>query len=205
MIFLSDNDILFKLAYCDLLDEFLAYLNSPVESVTILSTCIYKMRGSLKTEPIVLERLEKFCDQVSVIADDQIDSTILDEITMTGADAGEAILAAKVVTTPDAILVTGDKRAIKAFSQLSDGTVKNSLSGRILCFEDLILGMIETYGFSVLSSKLMAGCTCDGVLRNAFGPGRSEEHALDCLRSYADELRTTCPALLTTRFMNAVV
>lgn len=199
MIVLSDNDILFKLAHCDLFDEFLAFIQVPAKSIAILHTCIFKMRKTLKGHPNVLSRLEKFCQLVTIIADDQVDIAILEAIMGTGADAGEAILAAKVATTPGAYLVTGDKRAVKALNSMADGHIKSALAGRILCFEELVIGLMHNSGFASLSAKLIAGSACDGVLRNAFGPGRTEEHALECLYSYADSLRTACPTLLTPR------
>lgn len=199
MIVLSDNDILLKLAHCDMFDEFLAYMQVPPKSIAILHTCIFKMRKLLKNEPTVLARLEGFCALVSVIADDQIDTDTLEAIMHTGADAGEAILAAKVATTQDAFLVTGDKRAVKALSTLADGPVKCALAGRVLCFEELILGMMQRFSFATLSPKLIAGSSCDGVLRNAFGLGRTEAHAQSCLLSYANELRDTCAELLVPR------
>lgn len=199
MIVLSDNDILFKLAQCDLFNEFLAYVQVPAKSIAILHTCIFKMRRTLRSQPEVLARLEQFCQVVTVIVDDEVDIDILETIMGTGADAGEAILAAKVATTPGAYLVTGDKRAIRALNTMTNGPIKSALAGRILCFEELVIGLMHNSGFAALSAKLNAGSACDGVLRVAFGPGRTEEHALSCLYSYADELRTACPNLLTPR------
>ena len=199
MIVLSDNDILFKLAHCDLFDEFLTYIKVPAKSIAILHTCIFKMRKTLKDQPLVLARLEKFCQLVTVIADDQVDMAVLEAIMETGADAGEAILAAKVAMTPGAYLVTGDKRAVKALNTMADGPIKSALAGRVLCFEELVIGLMHNSSFSNLSTKLIAGSACDGVLRSAFGPGRTEEHAFECLYSYADSLRLSCPTLLTPR------
>ena len=167
MIVLSDNDILFKLAHCDLFDEFLAYIRVPAASVAILHTCIFKLRKLLKSDPIVLARLENFCARVTEIRDDQVDTGILETIMSTGADAGEAILAAKVAATPGSFLITGDKRAVKALAKLPDGLAKRALQGRVLCFEELILGMIGMHGFQMLSPKLTAGSTCDGVIGSA--------------------------------------
>jgi hypothetical protein len=199
MIVLSDNDILFKLAHCDLFDEFLAYIQLPVKSIAILHTCIFKMRKTLRSHPEVLARLERFCQLVTIIADDEVNIDVLEAIMETGADSGEAILAAKVAMTPGAYLVTGDKRAVRALNTMADGPIKSALAGRVLCFEELVIGLVHNSDFSELSTKLIAGSACDGVLRNAFGPGRTEEHALACLYSYADELRTACPTLLTPR------
>lgn len=197
MIVLSDNDILHKLAVCDLFDEFLGYLQVPAKSICILYTCIFKLRKVLCSEPTALERLERFCSAATVVVEDKIDSDILDAIMGTGADAGEAILAAQVAMTPGAYLITGDKRAIKSLSMLRDSPLKASLAGRILCFEELILGMIHRNSFAVMEPKLTAGCHCDGVLRMAFGPGRSESHAKSCLQSFSSDLRLTASYLLT--------
>jgi hypothetical protein len=197
MIVLSDNDILHKLAVCDLFDEFLAYMQTPAKSIVILPTCIFKLRTLLRMQPQALARLEKFCVSVTSLVDDQIETAVLDTITATGADAGEAILAAKVATTPGAYLVTGDKRAINALSTLPAGPVRSALAGRILCFEELILGIMQLHSFEAIAPKLIAGSACDGVLRIAFGLGRSEVHAKSCLTSYANELRLGSAYLLT--------
>jgi len=199
MIVLSDNDIVYKIAYCDLFEEFLAYLQVPSTSVLILPTCIHKLRRQLKNHAVVLTRLEAICRRVTVMADDVADSGVLEMLMSTGADAGESLLAARVAATPDAILVTGDKRAIQAFVRLPAGMLRHALSGRILCFEELIIGMLCKHGFGTLSPKLIAGSQCDGVLRMAFGVGRTEAHALSCLSSYADDLRKNTSVFLTKR------
>ena len=203
MIVLSDNDILHKLSVCDLFDEFLAYMQVPAKSIVILPTCIYKLRTVLKSDPHSLARLEKFCKSVTTLDDDSIETSVLEAIMASGADAGEAILAAKVATTPGAYLVTGDKRAIKALSTLPPGTVRSALAGRILCFEELILGIVQSYGFATIAPKLIAGIACDGVLRMAVGPGRTEDHARSCLLSFANELRTNSAHLLTPALIAA--
>jgi hypothetical protein len=199
MIVLSDNDILYKLAYCDLLCEFVSFLQVPSKSIMILPTCIFKLRKVLKSEPVVLARIDSFCREVSVLTDDGVDMGILTEIADTGVDAGEALLAAQVATNPDAYLVTGDKRAIRAFAQLPVGRARSGLAGRILCFEELMIGMLQRFGFSKLEDRVTAGAACDGVLRIAFGQGRNEQHALACLNSFAGELRSTSSVFLVSR------
>ena len=182
MIVLSDNDILFKLAHCDLFSEFVTYLKVPAKSIFILSTCMFKLRRLLKNDQKTLGRLEKFCLTISILEDDNVDMALLEALSETGADAGEALLAAKVAATPGAFLITGDKRAIIAFSKLPAGHAKASLYGRILCFEELLIGILQAYGFLNLQAKIIAGSPCDGVLRNAFGVGRNEAHAMECLQ-----------------------
>lgn len=191
MIVLSDNDILFKLAHCNLLDLLPACLGVSASEIGILPTCIHKLRRVLKGDAIVLGRIEAFCAQVTVLKDDDVDSDTLAMLLDTGADAGEAILAATICKTPESYLLTGDKRAIQALGKLPAGDVKDGITSKVICFEALVLGMLENYGFEQLQANFIDGAKCDSMLAMAFGPARSESHAVDCLTSYLDALRQT--------------
>lgn len=191
MIVLSDNDILFKLAHCDLLPLLPDFLGVDAKEIYILPSCIFKLRRVLKADAPVLARIESFCASATTVTEDAVDSETLTTLIDTGADPGEALLAATVSRIPDALLVTGDKRAIRALNKLPDGRLRDALARRIVCFESLVMGMMKTYGFDRLQPHFCAGVKCDALLNMAFGPGRSEEHALGCLRSYLADLETT--------------
>lgn len=190
MIVLSDNDIISKLARCDLLDALPHHLGISHAEIWVLSSSVYALRKRLTNAPEALASLEAFYARVTKIADADVDTSALLAISSTGIDAGEAILAAKAIALDGALLVTGDKRAIKALSTLPEGSVKASLAGKVLCFEALVLQMIEKYGFHEIGPRCTKGRDGDGVLAMAFGPGRNEAHAVECLSSYITSLKS---------------
>lgn len=196
MFFLSDNDIVFKLAHCDLLGLLHQHLNVDQKEIWILSSCVYKLRSVLKANPTVLARVEAFCQAVSTINEAELDSNYLQTLQDTGIDAGEAILAAMACQTEDSYLITGDKRALIALNKLSDVALRSKLENRIYCFEALLLEMIKHYGFDTLRPHFMNGIASDKVLSMSFGDGRDESHAVECIGSYLNGIRESAGWLL---------
>jgi hypothetical protein len=98
MILLSDNDILLKLAICDLLDETLADLGATHDEVFVLGTAQFKLgiarnpkKRKLKFGDDVFARLKTFFDQVQTLGEPDPDVLrSFDDIV--GIDAGEAVL-----------------------------------------------------------------------------------------------------------------
>jgi hypothetical protein len=60
MIILADNDIVHKLACCDLLDSFLEWIESPPAEVWVIPSIPFVLRKKLKNNPTALACLEAF-------------------------------------------------------------------------------------------------------------------------------------------------
>ena len=194
MIVLSDNDVLHKLALCDLLNELLAYLQVPPNQVKVLPTAKFVIRRLLSTQPAALEAFNNFLGQAHDIPEVQ-DLLLLEAIEE--LDVGERQMLAYLVEEPGVTgFVTGDKRALVRMAEyaMEIAVVGVRLSAvAVFSFESILLGLIEKFRFSHINVKASSAVQFDGLLRLAFGPTRNEAHALDALNSYLSDLKQGAP------------
>lgn len=205
MILLADNDIILKLARCDLLAEAVEALGASFGEVRVLGAAKFKLlplkrgRGNIPSpgEP-TYERLKAFFDSVGVIdADpDPAEVKVLeDEFQI---DAGEAVLFAVVASYPDCIVTTGDKRALMSLAAvgLSAANVRDRLTGRVWGLEQILLRLIDDRGFPFVLDRVAPARECDGVLRLVFSSSSTEQTVREGLTSYAANLRAQTGGLL---------
>ena len=74
MIILSDSDVIRKLAYCELLSEFLQFLKCPPNEVWVLPTLRFQLRRKLANAPAALRNFEQFLLKVKNIPPAQIET-----------------------------------------------------------------------------------------------------------------------------------
>jgi hypothetical protein len=191
MIVLADNDIVHKLACCELLPELLLWLKAPPTQVWVLPTLHFWIRRKLKTDPLAATCFEKFMTQVQAIPAAQ--PATLERLAQ--LDVGERqMLAVLVDNTKITQMVTGDKRALKQIGELasSDQALTARLDAtRIDCLESIMLGLIDQFGFAAINAKATRGATADGVLGMSFGAKRSQAHTVEALTSYLDGVRAS--------------
>lgn len=187
MIILADNDVVHKLTCCDLLNEFMAWLESPPNEIYILPTLIYKLRKVLKNDATSLARLENFVKNNTK----EVPAVDVESLKrFSSLDVGEqALLAVFVENSENAKFLTGDKRALREIASLAseDDDLYRSLSSKVQCLEMIMLGLIEKFGFDAVNDKVKVIKNIDSVLKMTFG--RSEAHALEALASYVAAIK----------------
>lgn len=186
MIVIADNDIIIKLAKCNLLSEFSTWLDAPPSQVWVLPALKFWIRNKLKNNNHALSCFEKF---LLITQDVPVVKTATLEI-FTALDAGEQQLLAvfyEQIEYPR--LVTGDKRALRQLAEISkqDSLLCAKLDGQVDCLEGIMLGLIQSIGFDAISCKIVAGV--DGVLDLAFGAARNQQHTVSALKSNLTALR----------------
>ncbi|ETX04828.1 MAG: hypothetical protein ETSY2_26520 [Candidatus Entotheonella gemina] len=200
MIILSDNDIIYKLAACDLLDEALVVLGVTPTDVYVLPTAKYKFgitKSPARTEAqygsTVVTRIRNFLTQVHEL--DVVGST--EELRLLaeadGIDAGEAVLFSATVLFDHYLLATGDKNSLRAVASTPvSQPIAHRLSGHVICLEQIVMHIIEHFGFMYAKNKIVPARSCDTALRVAFGSGdaATELNVLAALDGYINELRS---------------
>ena len=194
MIYLSDNDILEKLARCDLLDDFLTAYGSTRRDVFVVETLKYRLKRPSAAKRLGadgLQRILAFLEQVNIVHDySREDHLLLAELQI--IDIGETILLSAAGLYDDFRLATGDKRCLKAIAT-HPGCLRlaERIKGKVVCFEQIIRTLIGHFGFDHVRSKVVPALDCDVALRAAFGSGvdSTEDNCVDCLNHYIDELR----------------
>jgi hypothetical protein len=206
VIYLSDNDIIEKLAVCDLLDETLESFGASPKDVYVLSTLKFRIGGKLRTKSeqrlgvAAVDRVLRFLGRVQEIPQPlPTDLLKLDDIM--GIDIGELILLSTTSLYSDYLFLTGDKRCLKALvSQPECNEIALRIKGKVVCFEQVLLRLIEQFGFTPVLAKVVDVRYCDTALRAAFGSGlqSTESNSVACLQSYISELRGLPIDLLIT-------
>ena len=208
MICLADNDIILKLAQCHLLAEAVEALDATYGEVYVLNTAKFKLinpakpaRGRVKPDEPAHARLQAFFAAVREIevtpsADEQ---RAFDDLQ--GVDAGEAVLFSASAHYPGSLLTTSDKRSLTALVAAPDPvcvTVCGRLAGRVVCFEQVVLRLIDQFGFDLVHARVAPARDCDTALRIVFGSGltAAEQGVRDGLGSYINDLRGRTGGLL---------
>jgi hypothetical protein len=107
-------------------------------------------------------------------------------------DIGEAQLVSSAIAAGgDSILLTGDKRFIKALLKTeSTKHIANLLRGRIVCLEEIIRSLIINYGIDYIRKAVASAPRCDFGLQIVFGSlfDLPETQVLDGLASMINEI-----------------
>lgn len=197
MIVLADNDLILKLAQCDLLKDLhlLLGIESPAQ-IFVLRTARFQLipKNEQKAlhkagSAVVLDAIKQFLQQTTELPEIADESLLASLEGVSGIDDGEQLLLASMVENEDAVLATGDKRALRAVvaNQQLLNKVYVSLCDRVLTFESALLLALIHFGFPNLKQRLLGNPKPDGVLRLVLKAEMSEGDLVDCLVSYCKE------------------
>ena len=174
MIVLADNDILLKLARCDLFQEFFEAFNLRPGDIRILKTARFSTKSNKHRRKLGEEafaRLATFLNQVADIdaIPDQETIAALTDQNDKNIDAGEAVLFAVCPLIPESFILTGDKKSLVGLASAAKEdaacrTIAISLAGRVICFEIVLMRVLNRFGFEAIRQKLIVGRECDGGL-----------------------------------------
>ena len=191
MIYLSDVDVVLKLASCGFLPSLPALLGVEEDDLRVGYLVSLKARlsrpGKRLPDASFQMHLEEFCRRHSVV-EASSNHAREQQLLQGGMDPGEAILFAEAESTRG-IVVTGDKRALQAYKALSTPAQRAKI--KVVCWEQLLLRVHRVLGFARLRDGCCAGMSSDKLLALAFSNGlaTSEEHALEALCSYLDGVK----------------
>lgn len=207
MLLLTDNDVLLKLAACDLFNEAFGALGGTYQDVRTLPTARYvfhagKPAKSLKRwGPDITRRFGQFFRTAQAI--DWVDEThpaAAELGAIDAIDAGEALLFAAAIERDDSLVLTGDKRCLKAMMQSpSCSATRDSLAGRVVCFEQIIRKSVDARGFAQCCRRLSDGATSvdEKMLLNCLGsPPHEEARFLAAIDGYIARIRVDTAGLL---------
>jgi hypothetical protein len=204
VILISDNDVLRKLACCDLYAEFLSSFGVSHQDVHILNTArpvLTSNRVQKGIDAPSFQRLTAFLDAVQVVAMAPDPNELLSLTEQPNIDTGEAILFSVTPRMDDALLATGDKRSLQSLAKASDKSCRGlcrKLLGKVICFEQILRKILDDSGFDGVRDKLVLGRECDKVLAIILGSGlnATEDAVREGLASYINDLRRQTGRLL---------
>ena len=194
MIVLADNDLISKLAKCDLLKSLPDILQVSIEDIFIAPAARYQLLPKKSEKALAkygnqetVERVRGFLDSVKDIQEVSDDELLIRLASVPKIDPGEQLLFASCMTNKNALLLTGDRNALNALAEskeLSD--VHQSLAGRVVTFESALLVASKILGFDAVKEKLLAyPGKKDGVLNLIVREDMVESNFEECLVSYS--------------------
>ena len=184
LIFL-DNDVILKLVACNLFWEAVASLKLSPADLWVLESAkfVFKKnrRAKNKYPQPILDNAISLVESCTKIKQESSFDEEFQALKIDGIDPGERLLIAATQKAEDFYLATGDKRCLiaLAIAKASDfsGTVpslseiRKRLSGRVVCFEQLLKKSINHQGFEDVLAKVLPGREYDGSLKAIFGSG----------------------------------
>lgn len=186
MIYLSDVDVVLKLARCGFLPWLPALLGVAEDVISIQYLVSLRARLTRPNKKLTntahQRHLAEFCAAHSTIGA-AVDVDRQEELLFSGMDTGEALLFAEAEAT-GGIVVTGDKRALIHYRKVSTPDQRAKL--KVVCWEQLLLRVHLVKGYETLKQGCCEGMAADGLLSLAFSSGlvTQEKHALEAISSY---------------------
>lgn len=202
-----DNDIIRKLIAFGLFEEAIALLQITKADLRVLSTTEFVFRRKQKKQklhtPEVWTEIMALVESCATISETNYDLAEVDQLEQFKDDIheGEATLILATRGEIDFLLLSGDKKFMKALAKIPDKTIYNRLCGRVICLEQFVLKLIEVKGFIWVKERVLPVLPerdCDGALKACFGSGEqaTEANVRETLSSYIKEVTDAAPNLL---------
>ena len=205
---LADNDVLLKCAAYRLLGQL---DGAGPGAVGVLGAARYVVTSAIANHDRLKDRESAQAAWLSFLNEARELEPLPDEVELAtrleqvanefglALDVGESQLCAMAVQRPGTVVLTGDKRSIRAAERLR--TVVNvltSLDGRVACLEQLLDATCAELGFGAVRTRVCAEPEADMALSVCFSCWSAEVDGSDGagLKSYIANVRTAAPNLL---------
>ncbi|HLP87873.1 MAG TPA: hypothetical protein VK184_04595 [Nostocaceae cyanobacterium] len=203
LLYFVDNDIIIELASYNLFWEMIASLQASQKDFRVLPTASSYIDGSSKLrrkyKQESLQFGKRIADSIQVIDHNLIDQSELLSLNLEGIDSGEALLVAATKGEDNAYLLTCDKRFLKTLSKSNLNIIKERLSKKIICLEQLLINLINNNDdFDKIRRRIIASDLQNQNIFETFKNGKltTKEQALQILEEFTKELRQQTGDLL---------
>jgi hypothetical protein len=202
---LLDNDVLLKIAIYDLWEPSFEVLGITPRDVRILPAArfVFRLNKPGKTDALYGEGVGKRL-QAIVAAAGKVEAppnlthlAILSAVQ--GIDAGEALLFAAAAAEPTALVLTGDKASLTALmGAASCAEIVKLLARRVMCWDQLLLRLLNHLNFDPLRDRLLPSLDRDGLVKLLFASRllAQEKEVRAGLGSYILDIREQSGVLL---------
>lgn len=209
-----DNDVLHKTTVYGLLADLLQARMKDAAQYFMLGAARFIVARKLKKNPpsrgyeVAMAEFETLVPLIEILEPQDGELRIAAELEYAAQqadvdlDSGESMLCAALLHRGLDYLFTGDKRAIFAIQQLLDaGTIPNELEKRILCLEQLFIGLLDGGNGERIRAAICSELKADIALSNCFSC-RSTGTTIDSWRqglaSYVGDLERRAPKVLAS-------
>jgi hypothetical protein len=204
---LLDNDVVLKMASYRLDAELISATTEDEVPPSILTVTKHVLRSQIERAKRVKDKAAAKAALEAIFENLQFIEPTEEEISLAAdfeeaagelsleLDGGESLLFALLLRRAARLLLTGDKRAIKALERISPAEGH----GRVACFEQLIAHVMQDDGYPTVRTKICAESETDKAIALCFSCGRASVEAASVaegLDSYIKSIRETAPKAL---------
>lgn len=202
---LMDNDVILKTSCYGLVDEVTALLGAAGRTIHALGVARYVLGRAITKRKNIADRegaaarlagllgraqpVEPSAEEVALAAEFEAVAQSL-EVEL---DGGESQLLAVLIMRSAAILLTGDKRAIRAIEPVvKESEHRERVAGRVVCLEQLAAALVGRHGAEVIRGRVCGEAAVDVSLAICFScsaGGCEATSILEGLASYVRDLR----------------
>ncbi len=197
---LADNDVLLSAAHWSLLDLVPTIVAATWADISVLTSLPPRARKAdpkLFKDPAVAAMMVPYLAQCAPMPEPDV-SLIARLQGRPDIDAGEQVLFAAAGSATDALVLTGDKRAIRALAALHADGLLPELTGRLLCLEQLLWHALLSLGADELARRCRQYPDQDKATLAIIGRSgaKTNTQIQEGLASYLGELKRDAPNLL---------
>ncbi|NUT74139.1 hypothetical protein HNO86_03675 [Pseudomonas sp. C1C7] len=196
-MFLLDSDVVKKICQYHLLHELAAALGCGLNAFAVLPQLKFQLRLADVAKAVQKLGSQEAVDQarelVAAAAEVQVVAEAANPIlglNRPDIDSGEATLFAALHDVDADSLISGDKRAFIALSEINGVAVVDVLWARLICLEEAMHLIVQSANFDHVSAKVRANLAVDTAIGIAFGRATANSPAMviEALASYMSDL-----------------
>lgn len=196
VIVVSDNDVILKLAQCNLLSQLPAIFNQQPDQVFINPSARFQLLHRNPDKAIakcgsqaIYEKVGEFLGAVRDIGEVQDDDLLNTLAGIPYIDAGEQQLLAACMENAGSIFMTGDRRCLTAVMENQEKIpqLHGRLIDSVVTFESALLLSVECLGFQAVHDELIFNPKPDSMLQMALR-GAGAESVCGCFFSFTRSL-----------------
>lgn len=198
---LIDNDVVIKMAAYDLCDDLVEISTCSSQPPAMLGVGRYVVSSrlsrssELRDGAAALARFEAVLEGFLLVEPTEEEISAAADLESAAAglnlrlDGGESQLLAVLVSRSASLLLTGDKRAIRAIAKVAF----NHSRGKIVCLEQLVRALLDRLPVGQLKEKICREPLADRAIANCFSCTSSADVSVDdvqkAIDSYINHLR----------------
>lgn len=209
---LMDNDVILKASCYDVVDEVVAILAGGSRAIHVLGVGRFVLERAIAKKKNISDRgrardrLARLLGSVTAIEPDGDELVLAAEFEQAAQthglalDGGESQLLAVLIKRSAALLLTGDKRAIRAIEPLVTASGHgDQVAGRVACLEQVVVALISRHGAEAIRARICGERAVDTSLSICFSCSSvavNPQSIREGLASYIKHLRCDAPIAL---------
>ncbi len=219
---LMDNDVILKMCCYGLVDEVISCLAGVARTINVLGVVRYVLERAITKRKNIADkeragdRLAYLLDKVTLIEPNDEELLLaagFEEVAQSlgvELDGGESQLLAVLIRRSAALLLTGDKRAIRAIEPVVEAAGhRERVERRAACLEQLVMSLVGSHGAGAIHRCVCRESAVDKTLTACFSCASGTcnlQSILEGLVSYIKDLRREAQwALVVSDDLSAVI